>query len=445
MSDRIGIISLGCAKNLVNSEQMAYLLAESGFELVPLDGEDHGALDAVIVNTCAFIESAQREAIDTIIELGELKAAGAVGRIVVAGCLPERFRGLVSSELPEIDAMVGVGSFGEIVQVTRAAIEGTRIARFADSSAPLEETHRLISTAPGWAYIKIAEGCDNRCAYCVIPSIRGRYRSRSMENIVEEARELAESGVRELIVVAQDITRYGTDLYGERRLSALLRELCEIAGLEWIRLHYLYPDQIDDELIDTIAAEPKIVKYLDIPIQHIDDGILRAMNRRGSGAEIRELFSCLRERIPGLVLRTSVIVGLPGEGEREFEALAEFFREAKIERAGVFEYSPEEGTAAAEMDGRPEPEVAAHRADLIREIASRIMDDWNSTRVGMTLDVLMLGYDAERDCLYGRSTADSPDIDGLVYFTGEAALGEIAPVLITGAQDGELWGEAVAV
>ena len=445
MSDRIGIISLGCAKNLVNSEQMAYLLAESGFELVPLDGEDHGALDAVIVNTCAFIESAQREAIDTIIELGELKAAGAVGRIVVAGCLPERFRGLVSSELPEIDAMVGVGSFGEIVQVTRAAIEGTRIARFADSSAPLEETHRLISTAPGWAYIKIAEGCDNRCAYCVIPSIRGRYRSRSMENIVEEARELAESGVRELIVVAQDITRYGTDLYGERRLSALLRELCEIAGLEWIRLHYLYPDQIDDELIDTIAAEPKIVKYLDIPIQHIDDGILRAMNRRGSGAEIRELFSRLRERIPGLVLRTSVIVGLPGEGEREFEAMAEFFREAKIERAGVFEYSPEEGTAAAEMDGRPEPEVAAHRADLIREIASRIMDDWNSTRVGMTLDVLMLGYDAERDCLYGRSTADSPDIDGLVYFTGEAALGEIAPVLITGAQDGELWGEAVAV
>lgn len=436
MDKSFALISLGCAKNLVNSEQMLYLMSEAGYTLVP---EADGA-DLVIVNTCGFIDAAKSEAIDTILEMAELKKAGRLGGLIVTGCLSERYRDSISEELPEIDTVLGVGSFGSIVEAADAVMEGRRLSLFGDSSAPIDEIPRVVSTGPGWAYLRIAEGCNNFCAFCAIPFIRGRYRSRRMEDIVEEARDLAAHGVKELIVIAQDITRYGTDLYGKRSLAALCRELAKIEGVEWIRLHYLYPDQFDDELIDELAANDKIVKYLDIPIQHINDGILKAMNRRGTGGEIRALFKTLRERIPGLVLRTSLIAGLPGEGEAEFEELCEFLREARIERVGVFPFSPEEGTPAAKMP-HVDAEEAQRRADIILGLQAPIMDEFCAGFVGRTLRVLCEGVDDETGLNTGRSYADSPDIDGQVLFSGSAAEGEMVNVLIQSAEDGILFGE----
>ena len=436
MDKSFALISLGCAKNLVNSEQMLYLMSEAGYTLVP---EADGA-DLVIVNTCGFIDAAKSEAIDTILEMAELKKAGRLGGLIVTGCLSERYRDSISEELPEIDTVLGVGSFGSIVEAADAVMEGRRLSLFGDSSAPIDEIPRVVSTGPGWAYLRIAEGCNNFCAFCAIPFIRGRYRSRRMEDIVEEARDLAAHGVKELIVIAQDITRYGTDLYGKRSLAALCRELAKIEDVEWIRLHYLYPDQFDDELIDELASNDKIVKYLDIPIQHINDGILKAMNRRGTGGEIRVLFKTLRKRIPGLVLRTSLIAGLPGEGEAEFEELCEFLREARIERVGVFPFSPEEGTPAAKMP-HVDAEEAQRRADIILELQAPIMDEFCAGFVGRTLRVLCEGVDDETGLNTGRSYADSPDIDGQVLFSGSAAEGEMVNVLIQSAEDGILFGE----
>lgn len=438
MEKTFAMISLGCAKNLVNSEQMLYLLSEAGYTLVP----DAAGADFVVVNTCGFIDAAKSEAIDAILEMAELKKAGQLGAIIVTGCLSERYQDSIQQELPEIDAVLGVGSFGDIVAAADAVMEGRSLRAFASNSAPVDEIPRVVSTGPSWAYLRIAEGCDNFCAFCAIPFIRGRYRSRAMENIVEEARELAAHGVKELIVIAQDITRYGSDLYGKNSLAALCRELAAIEGIEWIRLHYLYPDQFDDELIDEIAHNDKIVKYLDIPIQHINDGILKAMHRRGTGAEIRALFKTLRERIPGLVLRTSLITGLPGEGEAEFEELCEFLKEARIERAGVFPFSPEEGTLAAKMD-YPDAELARKRAELVMELQTRIMDDFCESFVGKTLRVLCQSYDEESGLLVGRSYADSPDIDGLVYFEGSCAEGEMTDVLIEETEDGFWYGREV--
>lgn len=434
-NETVALISLGCAKNLVNSEQMLCLLTDAGFVPVP----DPDGADAVIINTCGFIDAAKSEAIDNILEMAELKAAGRLKKIIVAGCLSERYRAEIRKELPEVDALVGVGSFGEIVTVLRETLAGVPSDRFGDINAPIDEIGRYLTTGPGWAYLRIAEGCDNRCAYCAIPDIRGRFRSRPMENILAEAKDLTEAGCKELIVIAQDITRYGTDLYGERRLAALCRELARLPGLEWIRLHYLYPDEIDEELIGVIASEPKIVKYLDIPIQHINDGILRRMNRRGSGAMIRALFARLREAIPGLVLRTSLITGLPGEGEAEYAELCDFLKEARIERAGVFPYSPEEGTPAAAMTDRVDSETARQRAEQIMELQARIMDEDNDARVGRTLRVLCTGI--EGPYRTGRSYADSPDVDGTVYFEGDCRPGDFAMVRITGVMDGELTGE----
>ena len=438
MEKTFAMISLGCAKNLVNSEQMLYLLSEAGYTLVP---EAEGA-DFAVVNTCGFIDAAKTEAIDTILELAELKKAGKLGGLIVTGCLSERYQGSILEELPEIDAVLGVGSFGDIVAAADAVMAGGGLARFADNSAPVDEIPRVVSTGPAWAYLRIAEGCNNFCAFCAIPYIRGRYRSRAMENILEEARDLAAHGVKELIVIAQDITRYGTDLYGKRSLAALCRELAKIEGVEWIRLHYLYPDQFDDELIDEIARNGKIVKYLDIPIQHINDAILKRMNRKGTGAEIRALFNTLRERIPGLVLRTSLIAGLPGEGEEEFEELCAFLKETRIERVGVFPFSPEEGTPAAAMEHVDE-ETAQRRAALIMELQSPIMDEFLQSFVGRTLQVLYTHTDEESGLCAGRSYADSPDIDGLVLFEGSAVEGEMVPVLITGTEDGLLYGKEV--
>lgn len=438
---KVHFISLGCPKNTVNSEQMLYLVQQAGHEIV---SEPEGA-DAVVVNTCAFIESATQEAIDTIIAIGELKKSGQVKYLVVAGCLAQRYRKEILEDLPEVDALIGVTKFGDIVQVLEQVEEGHLVESFADNSAPIEELGRTVSTGSCWAYLRIAEGCNNCCAFCVIPSIRGRYRSRPMDAIVKEAEELAKNGYKELIVIAQDITRYGEDLYGGRCLSTLLRRLCQIDGIEWIRLHYLYPDAFDDELIDTIAQEKKIVKYLDIPIQHINDHILKAMNRRGTGEEIRVLFDKLRQRIPGVVLRTSLITGLPGEGEEEFEELCDFLRRAKIERAGVFPYSPEDGTPAALMD-RVDSDVARHRAELVMGIQARIMEDFSVSQIGETLDILCEAYDEDSGLCIGRSWADSPEIDWLVYFdSGKPELvGQIVPVFIRDTRDGDLIGTLAA-
>ena len=383
MEKTFAMISLGCAKNLVNSEQMLYLMSEAGYTLVP----DPEGADLAIVNTCGFIDAAKSEAIDNILEMAQLKKAGKLGGLIVTGCLAERYKDSIMSEMPEIDAVLGVGSFGDIVSAADAVMTGRCTSAFGDNSAPIDEIPRVVSTGPGWAYLRIAEGCNNFCAFCAIPFIRGRYRSRDMENIIEEARDLAAHGVKELIVIAQDITRYGTDLYGKRCLAELCRRLSEIDGIEWIRLHYLYVDQFDEELIDEIANNPKIVKYLDIPIQHINDHILKIMNRRGTGEDIRVLFKKLRERIPGLVIRTSLIAGLPGEGEAEFEELCEFLKEARIERVGVFPFSPEEGTPAAKMEHVDEEE-AQRRADLIMELQAPIMDEFCQGFCGKTIRVL---------------------------------------------------------
>jgi len=436
---KVALISLGCPKNLVNSEQMLYLLCDAGMEPV---GEPSQA-DAVVINTCGFIESAKSEAIDAIISMGELKKSGVLKAIVVTGCLSQRYQDEILKELPEIDAVLGTGSYDSIVEAVKTALKGKGICRFESIDAPITETGRIVSTGPGWAYLRIAEGCSNRCAYCVIPSIRGKYRSRKMEDIVEEAQALVETGNRELIIVAQDVTRYGTDLYGKRSLTELLRRLCQINGLHWIRLHYLYPDQMDDELIDFIAGEEKVLNYFDIPIQHINDGILRRMNRRGTGADIKELFGKIREKIPGAVIRTSLITGLPGEGEAEFEELCTFLREYKLERAGVFAFSPEEGTPAAEMEDRCDGDEAVRRQELVSELQADIMEEWSRGFVGKTVEVLCEGYDEETGLQFGRSWADSPDIDGLVLFTGDCPAGSFAKVLIEEIQDGEWYGRQV--
>ena len=431
MTNRIGFVSLGCAKNLVNTEQMMYLLSEAGYDV---SGETEN-VDAVIVNTCGFIDSAKSEAIEVILDLAEAKAAGSIGKIIVTGCLSQRYGDEILKELPEVDAVCGTGSYCNIVSIVERVLGGLVVSEYGDINAGEPEMGRILTTSPLWEYIKIAEGCDNHCAYCVIPSLRGKYRSRKMEDIIAEAEGLAQSGVKELIVIAQDITRYGKDLYGKRSLTELLKKLCKIEGFKWIRLHYLYPDEIDDELIDVIAGEEKILKYLDIPIQHINDGILKTMCRRGTGGEIKELFKKLRERIPGVVLRTSLITGLPGEGEEEFEELCSFLKDAKIERAGVFPFSPEEGTKAAEMD-RPDSDTAARRAELVMELQNNIMEEFCESRIGKTVTVLVEDFDGKY--YSGRSYAESPDIDGRITFTSEEIIeDDFAEVLITGVVDGE--------
>ena len=436
---KVSFISLGCAKNTVNAEQMMALCRDAGMELLPAP---EGA-DVVVINTCGFIDSAKSEAIDNILAMAELKAEGLVGKILVTGCLSQRYKQEILTELPEVDGILGTGSYGEIVEALREVTGGGTPCRFGSIHAPVEEFDRVLTTPPYIAYLRIAEGCDNHCAYCVIPSLRGKYRSRTMENVLSEAQRLADSGVKELIIIAQDITRYGIDLYGEKKLPALLRELCKM-DFRWIRLHYLYPDEITDELIDTIAEEPKILPYLDIPIQHCSDKVLKLMNRRDTKASLLALFDKLRERIPGLVLRTSLIAGLPGEGEEEFEELCEFLRDVEIERAGVFPYSPEEGTRAARME-RVDTEEAKRRAELAVDVQSDIIDAYNESVLGEEREVLCEGFDSQAQMFFGRSYAESPEIDGRIYFTAdeEVAPGTFVMVRFTDTMDGELTGEMV--
>lgn len=435
---KVAFVSLGCAKNLVNCEQMMALTRDAGYELV---SQPEGA-DVAVLNTCGFIDSAKSEAIDNILELARLKEEGRLQKLLVTGCLPQRYQSELLEEMPEVDGVLGTGSYTDIVPALEAVMAGDQPTYFGDIDNTVENSPRLLATPEYTAYLKIAEGCDNRCSYCVIPSLRGRYRSRPMDELLAEAEALAKQGVREIIVVAQDITRYGTDLCGERLLPELLRRLCRMP-FRWVRLHYLYPDELDDALIDVIAEEPKILNYLDIPIQHINDRILKAMNRRGTGDEIRALFTRLRRRLPGLVLRTSIIVGLPGETDEEFDELCDFLRWAKIERAGVFPFSPEEGTPAAEMPDQVPADVANRRAEWLVDIQSRVMDEFNEERLGSVMEVLCEGFDHEMGCWRGRTWADSPDVDGHVFFTaaGTVRPGTFVNVRITGTSDGDLTGE----
>ena len=436
---RIGFISLGCAKNQVDCERMMYRVQEAGHEVTM----DPAGCDVVVINTCGFIDSAKSEAIDNILQTAQLKEAGMVGKILVTGCLSQRYQNEILEQMPEVDGVLGTGSYHRIVPVVEALLtEDVEVALFDSIDEPELETGRVMTTPEYFAYIKVAEGCDNRCAYCVIPSLRGKFRSRTMDDVLYEARLLAASGVKELIVVAQDTSRYGTDFPEHKRLlPELLRQMCKIDGIHWVRVHYLYPDEIDDELIDVIATEDKIVKYLDIPIQHCNDKILKLMNRRGNNAWLRELFAKLRERIPGLVLRTSVITGLPGEGEEEFEELCQFLKEHRLERVGAFAFSPEEGTPAAQME-HVDFEIAAQRAEMVEIIQSRIMDDYNAAMMGNVLDVLVEGYDEEAEQFFGRSYADSPDIDGRVWIASDEPLreGQFVKVQIDGTVDGDLSG-----
>ncbi len=436
---KIGVVSLGCSKNQIDCEHMLSLLDAKGYELTV----ELNDVSAVIINTCGFIGDARDEAYEYIKEAVNLKGEGSIGKIIVTGCLSELMKGKLHDEFPEIDAIVGCGSYLEICDVCERVLRGEYVECFGNpADAPLE-CGRVLTTPPYTAFIKIAEGCSNCCAYCIIPKLRGRMRSRDMDEIIKEAEALAESGARELIVVAQDTGSYGTDFGEKGMLAKLLSELCKIEKLDWIRIHYLYADKIDDELIDVIAEKDKIVKYLDIPIQHINDRILKAMNRRDTGDDIRALFKKLRERIPGVVLRTSLIVGFPGETDAEFEELCDFLKEYKIERAGVFEYSREEGTKAYSMEGQVDEDVKQKRAELIGSLQARVMDEYNASLYGKRLKVLVEGFDRYSECYFGRSFADSPEIDGKVFFHGKKGIrpGEFVDVEISEELDGDLLGE----
>lgn len=413
MNYKAGIVSLGCAKNQVDAEMLLYSLRQRGFTIV----NDPADADAVIVNTCGFIDSAKQESIDEIIELGALKREGKIKAIIVTGCLAERYKNEITKQLYEIDAAVGIGANEKIADIVLQALDGKKVEIFPDKlNLPLSGG-RIQSTPFYSAYLKISEGCDNCCTYCAIPMIRGKFRSRTIENVLEEARQLAAKGVKELNVIAQDTTRYGEDIYGTPQTARLLRELCKIDGFKWIRVLYCYPDRISDELIEVIASEEKIVKYIDLPLQHCNGDILRRMNRRGDRESLTALLKKIRSRIPNVVLRTTFITGFPGETKEQFEELAQFADDIKFERLGCFPYSQEEDTPAAIMPDQIDDEVKQRRADIIMEQQQNIMADFCENMIGTEVEVLVEGFDKIAECFYGRTYADAPEVDGLVFFT----------------------------
>ena len=440
MSVKVGMVSLGCPKNQVDAEHMIYNLRELGYEIIT----DAALADVVIINTCGFIESAKQEAIDTILEYCTLKQEGRIKGVIVTGCLAERYFKDIRTDLPEVDAVLGLGADELLAAAVEKVMSGERFDLLGDKYSLIIDARRIVSTET-YAYLKIAEGCDNRCTYCAIPSIRGKLRSRKIESIVDEAKWLAKVGFKEIILVAQDTTVYGLDLYGEPKICELLKELCKIDGLKWIRTLYSYPERITDELIDLIAAEDKLVKYLDIPIQHCCDRILKRMNRRSSNAELRALVKKLRERIPGIVLRTTLIAGFPGETEEEFESLCEFVNEMQFDRLGCFAYSAEEGTPAAKLPDQLDEEEKNRRADIVMQTQMVISDRLNQKRLGEDIEVVVEGWDRYGECYYGRSYAEVPEIDGKIFFDSEAprAVGEYVKVHVTETMDYDLFGEVV--
>lgn len=442
MSTRVGMVSLGCPKNQVDAEHMLFDLRQNGFEIVA----DAALADVVVINTCGFIESAKQEAIDTILEFCTLKQEGRIKAVIATGCLAERYKDEMMKEIPELDAVIGLGSNDKLVDIIRQIYsDGMPVCAYGNKTDLSMEGGRIISTEPFYAYLKIAEGCSNCCTYCAIPSIRGRYRSRKMEDVIAEAKWLAENGVTELVVVAQDTTRYGEDLYGKSMLPELLKELCRIEGFKWIRTLYCYPERITDELLDTIAAEDKLVKYLDMPIQHCSGDILKAMNRYGDRQFLTELIKKIREKIPGIILRTTLIAGFPGETEEQFEELCEFVKEIQFERLGCFAYSPEEGTKAYDMPDQIHLKVREHRADIIMEEQMVISDRLNERAMGKTFEVVCEGFDRYAECYYGRSAADAPEIDGKIFFDSDKKIrvGEYVKVLVDDTLDYDLIGSRI--
>lgn len=440
MNYKVGMISLGCPKNQVDAEHMLALLDAEGMEIVDyVDG-----CDVVIVNTCGFIDDAKKEAIENILDMAELKKEGVIGRIIVTGCLAQRYQSEILTEIPEVDAVLGIGANGDIIKIIEDVMTGVdTIEKYPPQQELPLEGQRILTTPEHWAYLKIGEGCSNRCTYCTIPSIRGDMRSRPMENILEEAKQLAEAGVKELILVAQDTTSYGLDLYGELRLPQLLDELCKIESIEWIRMLYCYPDRITDELIATMKNQEKVVNYIDLPLQHADDKILKAMNRRGDQAMIREVIGKLRAAMPDVVIRTTFIVGFPGEGEDEFETLAEFVNEMEFDRLGVFTFSPQEGTAAYDMENQVDDDVKARRGEIIMQDQYSIMEEKNNAKIDNEYKVIVEEYDGYTDSYIGRTYMDAPEIDGLVKFTSpkELEIGDFVYVDIFDVDGYDLIGE----
>ncbi len=441
MSKKIGMISLGCNKNQIDAEIMLAKLAEQGFEITD---EVDGA-DAVIVNTCGFIEDAKKEAIENILDMAELKKEGVIGKIIVTGCLAERYREEILSELPEVDAVVGLGSNKDIAEICDRVLAGVPVVSFGEKTCLPLDCERMLTTPNYYAYLKIAEGCSNHCTYCAIPKIRGEFRSRQPESILKEAMELAKQGVKELVVIAQDTSRYGEDLYGKSALPALLTSLSKIEGIEWIRVLYCYPERISDELISVVKNNDKIVKYFDIPLQHADAQVLKRMNRKGDYDSLLSLIRKIRSEIPEVVLRTTLITGFPGETEENFETLSRFVNEAKFDRLGCFAYSAEEGTPAALLDGQLDSEIKQSRLEAVMEQQYRIAQQKNEEQVGKILKTVVEGYDAYTDTYYGRTWRDAPEIDGQINFTCGYELneGDFVDVEVMGINEYDLIGEVV--
>lgn len=441
MNNKVGIVSLGCAKNQVDAEMLLYTLRQRGFEIV----NDPADADAVIVNTCGFIDTAKQESIDEIIELGSLKREGKIKAIIVTGCLAERYQDEITKQLYEIDAAVGIGANEQIADIVTEALEGKKVETFPDKLLLPLEGGRVQSTPFYTAYLKIAEGCDNKCTFCAIPMIRGKFRSRKIENLLAEAKQLAADGVRELNVIAQDTTRYGEDLYGKPSLDKLLTELCKIDGLHWIRVLYCYPDSITDELIDVMAREEKVLNYIDLPLQHCNSDILRKMHRRGNRESLTALLRKMREKIPNVIFRSTFITGFPGETEEQFEELAEFAKEINFQRLGCFAYSQEENTPAAKMPEQLDEETKQRRADIIMEHQQQVMADYCESLIGTEAEVLVEGYDRLAECWYGRTYADAPEVDGCVFFTADKkpSVGDFVTVKITDYMGCDPVGERV--
>ena len=442
MSSRVGMVSLGCPKNQVDAEHMLFDLRKEGFEIV----SDAALSDVVIINTCGFIESAKQEAIDTILEFCTLKQEGRIKAVIATGCLAERYRDEMKKEIPELDAVVGIGSNDKLCDIIRQIlIDKQSVCSYGEKNSLSLEGGRIISTEPFYAYLKIAEGCDNCCTYCAIPSIRGHFRSRKIEDIIEEAKWLAENGVTELVVVAQDTTRYGEDLYGKSALPELLKKLCEIDGLKWIRTLYCYPERITDELLDVIASEKKLVKYMDIPIQHCNGTVLKRMNRHGDRESLTALFKKIREKIPDIVLRTTLIAGFPGETQEQFEELCEFVKEMRFERLGCFAFSPEEDTPAFKMPEQIPLETRERRAEIIMQEQMIISEQLNQQAMDKTFEVVVEGFDRYAECYYGRSVCDAPEIDGKIFFDSEekVAVGQYVNVRINDTLDYDLIGSRI--
>lgn len=434
---KIGLVSLGCSKNQVDAERMIAALRADGFELC----SDTGLCDVVIINTCGFIEDAKKESIENILEFAALKEEGRVKVIAVTGCLAERYKEQLQEEFPEADVVLGIGKNGDISDAVSRALKGERIVRFGDKNVSLEGD-RVLANLPFYAYLKVADGCDNRCSYCAIPLIRGGFRSRKIEDILSEAKLLASRGVTELNLVAQDTTRYGMDLYGRLMLPALLTALCEIGGIRWIRVLYCYPDNITDELLAVMAAQDKIVKYIDVPVQHASARVLRDMNRRGDVESLTALMEKIRDKIPGVTLRTTLIAGFPGETDQEFEELCDFVSRVRFERLGCFAYSQEEDTKAADFSEQLDEDVKLRRTEIIMEIQADIQAEISEAKIGTEIEVLCEGYDRVAESWYGRGAADAPDIDTKVFFTTTAKVspGDYVAVRVEEALDCDLVG-----